>query len=167
MENTNTKKRKFNIIDAIIILVVIAAIAFVGFKFISNKNSSANIDKYVITFYGEEVSDFVPEYIALGDNVYDDVEEVVIGTVVDIQTNDSVTYTTNDSGQVIQTSKPGYKSIKVMTEVSATEFSNGILVDDIKYGVGHTLTMRAGTAKLFLKVCGIEKLSESAYAEQE
>ncbi len=153
-----TKKRKFNIIDLIVILVIVAAIAFVGFKFLApGGTEGTSTETFYVTFYGEEVADFVIDEIELGADVYDEGQEKVIGKVHDIEISDGISYATTDEGQSVITSREGYSALKVVAEVEATEFSNGIIVGSMRYGVGHTMTMRAGYAKMYLRVSDIQR----------
>ena len=162
----STKKHKFNIIDLIFIVIVIAGLVFVGYKVIGHRAEAKLSEKYVITYYSLEIPEFLTQRIESGDLILDDADNTPLGTVIDKKVEDSIVYTTNDDGQIVVSTKPNYKSIKIYGEVDASEFSNGIMVEGNKYGIGHTSTMRVGDTKLYMQISDIQKKSETEYAQQ-
>ncbi len=150
---------KINIIDLLLIVVVVAIIGIFGYKFLAPQNAGTTQSgtKAIMRFYAEEISDFVlDDTIHPGDVVYDVQEKVVMGTVTDFDTFDSVVYNTDAQGNVVKTTKEDYKSVTVTAEVTGEEFANGIIIDGTKYIVGHSMTLAAGKAKMYLRVSDIE-----------
>jgi hypothetical protein len=147
---------KINIIDLIIILIIIAAFIFLGVKLLGPESTAVNMQKAVVSFYYEECPDYVAENLNEGDSVWDSGDNVIIGTVKDWSTADSVTYLLDDDGNTVQTSKAGYCALTLRCDVEGVIGEHGITINGTLYGVGHTLTMYAGEAKLYLKVSGIE-----------
>ncbi len=152
------KKFKFNIVDAIVVLVIIAAVVLVGMKFISNDAGSATGGQYKISFFCEEVPSFAAEMIKEGDFVTDDDKNSALGVVEEFEVGPSRTYAANSDGQLKLAPKEGYNSVSVSAVVDAQEFQHGIIVNAAKYGVGHSLTIRVGQAKIFGRVSGLEKI---------
>ena len=147
---------KLNIIDLVIILVLIAAIAFAGFKFLApsmSKNDSTGTAE--IKFYIEEVSDFVADKIDIGDKLMDEGKNVPLGVVTNIEFGPAVSYGTNTEGVWVTSSREGFKSMILTGEVEATKFDHGMIVNASKYYVGHTFVLLAGEAKLYLRVYDI------------
>lgn len=164
------KKRKFNAVDVIFILIVLAGLAFVLLRFtglgsIAGLTGESAAESYIITFSGDEVPNFVIERIEAGDPLTDDACQLDLGTVVDLEVSDAVSYNANDAGELVVSSKPNNSSIKLMGEVQATDNGNGITIDGNSFGVGHTMVVRAGDAKMYLVVYDIQKKDDSAYAE--
>lgn len=153
------KKIKFNIVDAIVILVIIAAVALVGAKFFSNDAGPSTNARYRISFYCEEVPSFAAEVIKEGDFVTDDDKNSALGNVEKVTLGPSRTYATSSDGQWNLAPKDGYNSVEVAAIVDAQEFQHGIIVNAAKYGVGHSLTIRVGQAKIYGRVSGLEKIN--------
>ena len=156
---SETKKIRFTFIDALIVLVVVAVIVFVGYKFFGKevaKNTDASTT-YKLSFYIEEAPDFAAANIEKGCKVSDEAKKIPLGNASDVTIGDSVFYTTNQDGDVIKSSREGYNSIKITTEVQALETDHGIKVDGTEYVVGHSMTIYAGKAKIYGRVSGIEK----------
>lgn len=147
---------KINLIDLIIILIVIAALVFLGAKFFGPESTAANTQEAVVSFYYEECPNYVADQLQAGDSIWDSGDNVVIGTVKDWTTADSVTYLLDDNGNTVQTSKDGYCALTLRCDAEGVIGEHGITINGTLYGVGHTLTMYAGQAKLYLKVSAIE-----------
>lgn len=164
-----SKKRKFNALDVIVLLVILAGLVFVLLRFtglqkVLGITDEGTAETYVITFSGDEVPNFVIDHLETGAPITDDECKVNLGTVLDWTVGDPISYQTNDAGQLVASSKPNYSSIKLMSQVQAVDNGNGISIDGSKFGIGHTMVVRAGDTKMFLYVYDIQKISESAYA---
>lgn len=165
------KKLKFNLVDVIFLLVVLAGVVFVGLRLggldiVRQITGGSAPEPYVITFVGEEVGDYVVGRIEIGDPVTDDEATLDLGKVVDIQTGPSISFASQEDGQLVTSTKEGYSSILLTCQARAAGTSNGVNVDGMILGVGHTMVVRAGDVKMFLVVYDIQKLSESPYANR-
>lgn len=152
------KKKRFNLVDAIVLLVIVAVVGLVGYKFLSGGVGGSATSTYQIKFFCEEVPSFAAEEIKVGDKILDEQKESGLGTVKEVILDDSVTYTTNDAGDIRIVPKPNYNSVEITAEVEASDYDFGMIVDSSKYGIGHSITIRVGKAKIFGRVSGIEKL---------
>ena len=74
---------KVNLIDLIIVIIIIAALAFLGVKFLGPESTAANTQKAVVSFYYEECPNYVADQLKAGDSVWDSGDNVTIGTVKD------------------------------------------------------------------------------------
>ena len=110
-----------------------------------------------MSYFFEEVPDFAAEMIDKGTVVSDETYGHKLGKLVDVEFGDSVSFAANDQGQIVKSSKEGYKSVALKVEVKGNAFDHGIEVEKIKYVVGHTMTLYAGKAKLYGRISGIEK----------
>ncbi len=153
------KKIRFNVIDAIVILVILSVAVFVGSKlFGGGKTGPLSTDNvYEMTFYIEEAPDFAAKAIENGSAVTDEAKNVPLGKVVSAELKPSVIYAPNSNGESVKSSKEGYNSVTLVAEVSGTEFEHGLEIGNVKYVVGHTMTLYAGKAKLYGRIAGIEK----------
>lgn len=152
------KKIRFNVIDAIVLVVIIAVVAFVGIKLFGGEvaGNSSSGQTFTVTYFVEESPSFAAELVKPGDPVSDESKNVPLGSVTDVKLDKSVVFAANDEGQMVKATKEGYNSITLTTEVQGAEFDHGIEVGNVKYVVGHTMTLYAGKAKLYGRIAGIE-----------
>jgi len=153
------KKFRFNLVDAIVVLVIIAAIAFVGMKFFSGDIGPSASTQYKISFCCDEVPSFAAEVIKVGDYVTDDDKNSALGVVESVTLSPSRTYAHTAEGEIRLAPKEGFNTVEVTAVVDAQEFQHGIMVNAAKYGVGHSLTIRVGKAKIYGRVSGLEKIN--------
>ncbi|MBO4343999.1 MAG: DUF4330 domain-containing protein [Clostridia bacterium] len=145
---------KINVIDFLVILLVIAVIA-AGIKFVFFNNGGES-DTLIMKFRIEEVDNFVAEKVKIGDSLYDDTGDNDLGTVIDVETDDSISYSVSEDGLYNMTSREGYKSMIITGEVKGRKTKLGAEIKGTKYGVGHSMVLRAGDAKLYLRVYDIQ-----------
>ncbi len=150
------KKIRWNVIDVIIIVAVLAVIAVFGYSQLKGRVETASGKTIQMQFMSEDVSDFVVDQLQVGDTVVDDGTNSELGTVTDIQTEDSVLYAPDSEGKYVQTTKPDSKKVTITTEVKGTEYEHGAILGNTKYSVGHSMTIRAGKAKIYLRVYDIQ-----------
>lgn len=155
-----SKKFKFNIVDFIIIAIIVCAVAVFCVSFIGERNSDAYVAPTAnvrVTFYCEECPDYVPAYTQVGDSFYNSTDKLNMGTVVEVTVEDSVLYIETADGQCVKTSKEGYSSVTIVTEMSgATLTEYGIQAGTAYVSPGHTITVYAGEGKYYGKISGLE-----------
>lgn len=158
------KKFKFNIIDVIVLVVLIAAICFAGYKLFFDRmgNNAGQKEQelsYTVEFFCEESPTFSAELVQVGDQLVDEYMDVPLGTVTSVELAPSVSYASNAEGQWVKSTKEGYSSVKITADLSfrGAPYAHGFQVETFKYGVGHSLTFRAGKAKLYGRVSAIEQ----------
>ena len=161
---------KYNLIDFLVVLILAAGIIIgagaVGLKIYNDRNADNN-EMIVMKFYAEEVSDFVVENMELGGELMDVDKNIPLGFATDIQINDSVTYGGITSGQYELVNKEGYKSVVITSEVEGVKNALGVLVNNFQYGVGHSMTLRVGDAKIYLRVYDIALKSDMEASEKQ
>jgi len=156
---------KINIIDFLIVVILIGAIALIGVKtFMPSVGENGeligkNSEKVTATveFFAEEISEFVlDDTIKIGDTVIEVGTENEIGKVTDVEYSDSVSLGTNADGEWVQSSKPGFKSVRITCEGEVDPYEHGFKLKGAKYYIGHTTTIAAGRAKLYLRISDIK-----------
>ena len=154
---------KINIIDFFIILAVIAVAVFAFLKLSGGSSvtviNSTEEKMIEMKFYVPDVEDFRVEAMAVGDNLYDDSKNLFLGKITNLDIQDAAIFNADAQGNTIKSDKEGYSSMEITTELRATPFENGILIAGNRYGVGHSLTIRAGKSFIYLRVSGIEELN--------
>ncbi len=152
------KKVKFNVVDVIVVLVIAAVIAFVGTMFFGGGFGGSNASMYEVTYLCEEVPSFAASIIEVGDKVLDEQKDTDLGKVTKVELSESRTYTTTDEGDVRCVPKAYYNCVSLTTEVKGQDYDFGMIAGSSKYGVGHSITIRVGSAKIFGRVSGIKKI---------
>lgn len=123
------KKRRFNFIDVILLIIIIAVAASLVYVFVSpyvdqvmNKASQKTI-RYEIMV--EAVSDDIEYRIENGDIVYDTETLNEIGKVVTVEYADKLISTKDAEGNAKTSVYPGVKDIRITVEAKVS-VANGI-----------------------------------------
>ena len=155
MEN---KKFKFNLVDCVVVLALVAVVAFVVLQLSSGiLDASGGSATYRITFYTEESTIYSLDNVKTGDPVCDESNDVSLGKVVETEfSNKSHAQLETADGTYVEAARPGYGSGSVVFEGEGTAYSYGAKFDNSKYSVGQTLTLRVGTSKLHGRIKAIE-----------
>ena len=142
---------KINIIDLLILVVLVLAIVILGAKFLGGgKGQDAQVLE--MKFHIEEIDTWVTEKVQIGDGLYDGTYEQNLGKVTNVETAPSKTWGLNQDGQYVLSSREGYQSMTITGEVLGTKTDVGCKVGGELYGVGHSMVLYAGDAKLYLRV---------------
>jgi len=149
---------KVNIIDLLIVLIVLALVAFVALKVVDKSEETTGLSEVRISFFGEEVPDYVAAALKDGVSVLDTKENVTMGTVESFSVGAPLGYATDSKGQIQSVVRDGYNSVTINITARAQLGEHGATIDGVLYGIGHTLTIYAGEAKIYLKVSGIEPI---------
>lgn len=152
------KKVKFNFVDVIVVLLVVAVVGFVGLKFFGGGFGAGGASTYEVKYLCDEVPTFAASVIKVGDPILDEQKETNLGEVTDVRIGESRTYTTTKEGDVRLVPKEGYNSVEITSIVEGEDYDFGMIAGSSKYGVGHSITIRVGKAKIFGRVSGIEKI---------
>ena len=154
---------KINIIDFFIILAVFAVAVFAFLKLSGGSSvtviNSTEEKTIEMKFYVPDVENFRVEAMAVGDNLYDDSKNLFLGKITNLDIQDAAIFNADAQGNTIKSNKEGYSSMEITTELRATPFENGILIAGNRYGVGHSLTIRAGKSFIYLRISGVEELN--------
>ena len=144
---------KINVIDFLVIIVIVLAIAAALVFFLMPRNQG---DTLIMKYRIEEVDTFVASKVHIDDALYDDTFSIDLGYVTDVEIDDSISYTSSDDGIYKMGTKEGYYSMIITGEVQGKKTSLGAEIGGKKYGVGHSFVLRAGDAKLYLRVYDIQ-----------
>lgn len=165
----NQKKLRFNLVDVIFILVLLAGIAFVvmrlgGLDVVARITGAAPSETYVITFVSTDTPDYVVDHLEVGATVTNDAMDVKLGTVLDFQTGPAQISSAAADGHLVISDRDGSSAVYLICRTQASDNGNGVTVNGLKLGVGHSIVIRAGDAKLWMVVSDIQKLADSPYA---
>ena len=148
----NQKKVKFNIIDIIVILALLAGAAFLGVRMFGGEepavSNPATGSTYHVTFYAECVREDVAATLVQGSKSENASRNMDLGKLVDFTIGESIIYTTDSKGAVVQTSKPGYVSVTLVCELTGVDQSTGLQVGQFMLNVGHSMGVRCGFTEI-------------------
>lgn len=152
----NQKKAKFNVVDIIVILVLIAGIAFVGVRMFGNQNSNAPAaELYQVTFRADCIPQEIADSLQRGCTVEETDGKMNLGKLIDFTVGESVVYTTDSKGEIVQTTKPGFVSVTLLCETSGIERATGLLVGKDVLNVGSDVTVCFGMTEIQVLTLGI------------
>ena len=132
MKETMGKKHKFNFVDAVIILIVLALVALVAFIFIFQGSSFVSKifggggEKKEI-YYAVEVNQIRESLVT------DAVRNYKIGTIVGVLTGDSEYIGGDSEGNAVATKYPGYQSLILIIKAEAVNNGREYSIDG--YGI--------------------------------
>ncbi len=139
MSNENGKKRRFNVVDAVIILLIIACVAGVAYRTFTLKSVDDNALEYKLYFEIEDIGSESVNYFKIGDAFRTGSGTTVLGTLESFSVNGSAVGAYNDSGKPVYYPADdvlgGYARINVggCISVMGEMTSRGLLVGGALY----------------------------------
>lgn len=154
------KKAKFNIVDIIVILILIAGAAFVGMKMFGGQEPAASADPaagapYLVTFHADCVPEEVAASLTVGSKSENASRNMDLGTLVDFTIGESVTYGYDSEGNCVASQMPGHVSVTLVCRVTGTQEPTGLLVGQYMLNIGHSMGVRCGNTEITCNVWSI------------
>jgi len=161
----NSKGRlfwKISITDLIVFLIVLLAVAGLGYKYAKSKTVTpfTATDNIEIQFYCDEVPEFVAKSISEGDIVRDPTRNAEFGKVSKVERESSRSIVMTDDGEYKASPKPEHNSLLLTVEGKGLYGNSGVTFNNVDYYVGNIiLFMRAGnTAVDNARIYSIKKV---------
>ncbi len=148
---------KINLIDLLIILVIIAAVAFFATKAFTPAQETANTDTGTVRvqFFSSKVPVGAAEAIEVGAPAFEDTTNVQFGKVVAVESEPAYTYLVDDDGNPVKTEVPYSYAVSVTVELEGNLTDSGLYVGGRLYGVGASFTMHFGKSTIYASVSGV------------
>ncbi len=129
-------KRRPNVIDILIFVVVVALIGLVVLKFgVVNKKESngitAEANKVTYTAFIDDVRMATVDALHIGDNVYDKKTRTCIGTITDVQYAPKMKNVIDNTGNTILVEYPDYYGVTLTLEGNIIEKEDGYFADGV------------------------------------
>ena len=168
------KKLKFNFVDVIFLLVLLAGVAFVALRLIgpsfSSDPGSSGSDapeeaEYLITFYVSDSANYVVDHLRKDSPVTDDSITYDLGTLVDYKIGPARISSAAADGHMVLSELEGHSSVYLMCRALGTDNGFGVTVDGLKLEIGHSMVVRTKETKLWAYVYDIQKLEDTPYAD--
>ncbi|GHV19576.1 hypothetical protein FACS189425_10270 [Clostridia bacterium] len=148
------KKFKFNWLDALILVLVLAAAAFVLLK-VAPRLVSTDAD-YTITLTIDEARSEVCGAIKQGDVVYDRTGLVEIGVVESVTLREPRVFTTTSEGKILQVERPGWSgAVIVVKGRGPVDGAGGIDIGKEPYYVNRALDSLFGNISQSSRISAI------------
>ena len=148
---------KVNLIDLLIVVVLVAVVGFLGWRFLVKDDSGVvNTQTVYLRFTDTEVPSYVAEGLEAGDNVLDSTENNSMGTLTDFTLGEASSYSVDELGDTVTIHRPDCYSVELTTEVDATYTENGVIINGTRYAIGHTMAIYVGDCKLYAQISGIQ-----------
>lgn len=141
----------FNFVDLLVIVALISIILFLYNTFFKKEIIINNDKNFVVEFYVDMSPEYVFDYIKEGNKIYHDKDSkyIFLGEVTNIKLDSCYVYMPNKNGEIIKSTKEGYKSALITANVKGTPKNNGFTVEDSKYFVGSNFTSSVGMGKVY------------------
>ncbi len=167
-------KAHFNVIDAIIILLVIAIAAGIFFRsyIIEKLWATSKSDNYVISFSIEDIRYTTPTYMNVGDKVYFSDNGELLGTLLSESDNVNALnitpaskYFTDSNGNIVVVFYPdGESRVDVKGRIECVGYygeDGGFSVDGRHYlAPGQSISVRTELVSVTINIMSIELLAE-------
>lgn len=151
---------RINLVDLAFLLVVVIAVAGVGYKLKKSNTVTPFVkeDAIIVEFYQDEVPDFVVKAIKNGDVAGDYERGTVFGKVTGVKIAESKAYDADSSGRFVVSPKKDFSSVTVTVEGSGIMNSTGgVSIGNIDYFIGRTIIFKAGNCVLQGRISDIKK----------
>ena len=149
---------KVSVVDLFVLIAIIAAAVVVYTRTgVASIVTPPNAETVLISFQTEQAPDCVVEYLVTGARVMDEAKGVVLGRIVEVVTSYGYDYNPDERGYLVKSEKFGYKCVEITSEVRGVMDERGLWVDGNRYIVGHSMSVIAGDALIFMRVSGLRK----------
>jgi len=150
---------KVSLIDIIIILVVIGAIAGITYKFTSSK--SVGIlqpkDKLEIMFYAEESPAYAVALVKVEDICRETVQNATFGKVSAVKSDKANSYAPDNNGKWVMSPKEGYSSMIVTIQGEGKYSLDGVTIDNAVYFIGKAVELKVGNSIFYGRIYNITR----------
>lgn len=154
------KKRKFNIIDVIIVCALVLGIAFAAIRMSGSGDTepASESEYYHVTFFAECVPAAAAKELVLGSAGTNGSRNMDLGKLVDFTVGESIVYIADAEGNFIKTTKEDYCSVSLTFELAGIQEPTGLLVGEYHLNAGYYISIFAGNAYLSTYVTAITPL---------
>ena len=144
MDDKNKKKIRFNVVDVLIIVLVLAAVAVVGYVLLTERNDvapqSENVKINYVLMVSEAQSAFA-DNVKVGDEVYEQESGKYIGKVVQVSSTVAKKVGTDrKTGEQVISELANRRDIFVTVEADAERSDNLYIVSGINIIAGGVLS---------------------------
>lgn len=153
-------KRKFNIVDYVIIFIVVLGVIG-GIYFVKKKNTtfSENVVEEEITlfFHVPDIEKEILLPVKPNDKASDNRKKTDLGVVKSIELTESSAFAVGADGRSHRYTKPNYSGAKINLKLKGRVGNDGIYIGRYKYYIGDKIVLNIGKSTVFAAIVGVEK----------
>ena len=154
---------KINVIDLLIILIVIAAIALLALRGLgvigSGGSDMGEAHRVRITFFGDYVSDYVPESLTIGDPVSEHSFNTDLGELVSFESEPGYELVYDESkGEFLKKFTLNHVWLTFTCETTGYMGDMGFTKDDTRFVVGGNYYINVGPSRAAYQIKAFEVL---------
>lgn len=144
---------KINIVDLLIVLVLIAAVAFVGIKYVMPHNDGgADLQDIQMVVHCDMSKRYVVEQLVNDSPVYDNSEKIDLGVVRGWTTEAYFEATKEDDKQPEYIERPDMCIVELTIDAKGTMGTYGANINGKLFGLGHTMVISVGPCKFYVSL---------------
>ena len=149
---------KLNIIDLLIILIVIAAIVFIGIRFLGGSEDELHpAQKVILTFYAPEAPALLEGKAGPGDPVIDFDNSLDLGTLTSFEAEPATTFAVNPAtGEPVEIPVPDQCRLTFSCETWGWLSDDALRINSFMYCIGGSYTIRAGQTRVACRLADIQ-----------
>ncbi len=162
MDKNGKIKGKFNIIDLLAIILIIAVVIGIAVRFKSTVTTAVKSDEeFIYTVKVESVRDYTIEALKKGGKITDKKSEIDLGEIVAVESEPSKIQTERADGKIIMADQPDRYTAIVTIKTHGKESDNSyITADSNELSVGRTTDVYSKYVHTSGKIMSVEKASE-------
>lgn len=130
------RKHKFNVIDAIVILLIAAVLTIAVVKIVSNSSGKTNDVKLTFVMQTDMIQDELSDNVKVGDAVYDGDTGRKIGEVTACDMRPAQHTGSDSNGAPVVSDVPGYKTLYVTCFALSVSGDDGYTVEGVPISSG-------------------------------
>ena len=166
---------KFGILDAVILLLLIAAVVGIYFRYniMDTITKNKNLQEYAVTFSVKEIRYTTPNYVSVGDKVYFADSGDLFGTLLpesDSMSEIALSVTPSseyfvDDGQIVEVFYPNNESRvdargRIQCKGSLADNGGFLLDGSVSLAPGQKVNIRTDSVTISVEILKIELFSE-------
>jgi hypothetical protein len=148
---------KVSLVD-LFAVVVIAAVFFVVYLYAGGRGrlELSEAQPVTITFYHPALQDFIAYHLTADVPVMDDDAGTYMGQVSAITLGESIHFSPNRQGQMIQTAIQGRYAVYIQTRVQGQLHNGAVVLNGTVYAIGDEVHLWAGDTRIIAHISNIQ-----------
>lgn len=159
---TDKKKKRFNVIDFVIVVVVLGCIAGIAARYniVNRIVVDSDRDEVEISFLATDMSPMLSYAVNVGETFYSEASGISMGPLIEYDVKDSIITFINDSGEKETAADPAKKDITGTLRATGIMSADGFMLGGTQYlAAGKTLTIQSLEVQLSVIITEIKHIN--------
>lgn len=150
--------KKFNIIDLLIVLIVIAGAIFLGIRFLGGDDAEYSAAQNIrYTFFSDEAPALLAGKAAIGSPVTDYDSKLYLGTLRSFDAEDAYEWNYDSaSGELVKIPVPNTIFLTFSCDGTGLATDDGIWISGTRFCIGGTYVICAGQTRISCRLANAE-----------